>query len=150
MPSMIRVASLLLVAVLAIACKKNEPSPADAAPATPGEQPKGLAEQDIKRVIKENRPAMEKCYDAAAAEKPGMEGKITLVFAVNPDGSVDKKRAGLGGDVGGEAFAKCVLDVVVGLQFPGAPAGTDVQMPLDLRKRADAGVEAPKPDAKGD
>ncbi len=145
---MLRVAPLLLALVTCEACKKNEAAPADAQPA-PGGSVTGVTQQDVKRIVRENRPAMEKCYDTALAAKPGLKGTITLVFSVNPDGSVDKKRAGLGGDVGGEEFAKCVLDVIVAMKFPTATAATDIQMPVDLGKRADAGVAA-APDAKGD
>jgi len=151
MPRMIRIAPLLFVLGI-VACKKNDLAVPDAAP-LPAEGA-GLSERDVKRVVREAKPAMEKCYDEAVATKPEFRGAVTLVFAVEPDGTVNKKRAGLGGDVGGDSFAKCVLDIVVGLRFPSTTAPTDVQMPLDLGKHADAGAigdaGATKADAKAD
>lgn len=147
MPAMRRAALLTIVTLLACnACKKDQPATADASPVVTGS---GVVEADVKRVIREAKPNMEKCYAAQVAIAPDFTGKVTLVFAVNPDGSVDKSRLGLGGAEGADTFAKCVLDVVAGLKFPAATASTDVQMPVDLGKRADAGVIA-APDARGD
>jgi hypothetical protein len=150
MRPMLRVAPLLLALALTACQKKSEPAPSGA-PAGSGSAATeaGLSQQDVKAVVRANRPSMEKCYDEALSAKPDFKGKITLVFSVNPDGTVDKKRAGLGGDLGGETFAKCVLDVVVAMHFPAAKAPTDVQMPVYLSKRADAGVAA-VPDARAD
>lgn len=148
MPPMRRAALLVVSSLLAFnACKKDGPqATADAAPVVTGT---GVAEADVKRVIREAKPMMEKCYAVHVTTAPDFAGKVTLVFAVNPDGSVDKKRLGLGGAEGADTFAKCVLDVVAELKFPAATAATDVQMPVDLGKRADAGVVA-TPDARGD
>jgi len=143
MPSMLR--SALLVSVVALcACKKDQPAAADAAP--PQAAASGVSQQDVKRIVRDAKPAMEACAQKASSA-PSFTGKITLFFSVNPNGNVDKKRLGLGGAEGLDDFAKCVLDIVAALKFPAASAPTDVQMPVDLGKHADAGVV---PDARAD
>lgn len=136
---------LLLASVLLLACKKNpdlaaiDGGPLFNAPPTDG----GATQEEVMKVIRAVRPQMEKCYDDAVAKKPTLQGKIVLLFAIGTDGRVDPKRAGLGGEAGDPVFAQCVLDVVVKQQFPAPKIATDVQLPMDLSKRKDAGVPAP-------
>ncbi len=132
----------LAVTCAPAACKKPGPTPPDApdAAAVGGDATaEGVPQQDLKRVIRENRPAMEACYDAALAKNPATSGKIELVFAVLRDGSVDPKTLGLAGEAKDPELAKCVLDVVVKAKFPPAGSITNVQFPVDLAKRGDAG-----------
>ena len=138
------VAWLVLAALACGGCKKKENAVPNAGAPTDG----GASSADVMTVIRAVRPQMEKCYDDAVAKKPDLPGKITLVFAINPDGRVDPTRAGLGGGTGEPAFAQCVLDIVVKQQFPAPKIATDVQLPLDLSKRkGDAGVADAAADA---
>lgn len=132
---MSRAAILLLAAVsLLSACKKKEP-PAAIDPDA------GVPASEVKRIIKEARPGMEKCYLDGVARKPDLSGKIVLVFAVGKDGKVDTTRTGMG-QAGDPVFAKCVLDILVKLEFPKPGVPTDIEFPMDLGKYVDAGVSA--------
>lgn len=130
---MSRAAILLLAAVsLLSACKKKEQGPTAVDPDA------GVPEAEVKRVIKAARPDMEKCYLEGVARKPDLSGKIVLVFAVGKDGKVDPTRTGMG-KAGDPAFAKCVLDILVKLDFPKPGVPTDIEFPMDLGKYVDAG-----------
>lgn len=135
MPS--RSALLVLALSALVACKKGDATKADSGAAT---LDAGITEADVKRVLKQARPAMEKCYVDALAKKPDQEGKVVLVFSITREGRVDPKNAGMGGGAGNPEFARCVLDVLVKLAFPKPAIVTDIEIPLDLGKYVDAGV----------
>lgn len=131
--------ALLLFACLSLvlACKKK-PEQAIVPAADPDS---GVPAAEAKRILKEARPGMEKCYVDALAKKPDLSGKVVLVFAVGKDGKVDPTRTGMG-NAGDPDFAKCVLDLVVKLEFPKPATVTDIEFPMDLGKYVDAGVAA--------
>jgi hypothetical protein len=131
---MSRPAVFVLALVSLFGCKKSVP-PAAVDPDA------GVKQDDVKRLLKGARPAMEKCYVDALARAPGLSGKVTLVFAVNKDGRVDTSRTGMA-NAGDPGFARCVLDQLVKIEFPKPGVVTDVEFPLDLAKHIDPAVLA--------
>lgn len=129
--------ALLVVACLSslVACKKNEQGVAAADPDA------GVKQEDVKRIIKVARPGMEKCYVDALQRKPSLSGKITILFAVKTDGKVDTTRTGMA-NAGEPEFAKCVLDLLVKLEFPKPGVATDIELPMDLAKHIDPAILA--------
>jgi len=73
------------------------------------------------------------CYERGLATNPKLEGRVTVRFVIQPDGSVGGVANG-GSDLPNDEVVKCVLEGFVGLRFP-APAGgiVTVQYPIMLQ-----------------
>ena len=53
-----------------------------------GEVQEKRAASDIMRVIKKRTPRLKNIYNATLKVKPGLQGKVTLKFTINPDGKI--------------------------------------------------------------
>ncbi|MBI2393891.1 MAG: hypothetical protein HYV09_30245, partial [Deltaproteobacteria bacterium] len=103
-----RSALLVLALSALVSCKKGDPTQPDGGSAGASASvaiDSGITQADVKRVLKEARPAMEKCYRDALAKKPDQEGKVVLVFSITREGRVDPTNAGMGGGAGNPEFA---------------------------------------------
>jgi hypothetical protein len=87
----------------------------------------------IRQVVRASYRVFRGCYERGLATNPKLEGRVTVRFVIQPDGSVGAVANG-GSDLPNDEVVKCVLEGFVGLRFP-APAGgiVTVQYPIMLQ-----------------
>ncbi|MDB5218754.1 MAG: putative abductin-like protein [Myxococcaceae bacterium] len=146
---MIRLA-LVTLAVPAAACGSTvvvPSTPAEIAPSgvTPsgvdptffsGKQVRGrLAPERIRSVVVEHLEVFGKCYEDGRRTNPKLQGKVTVKFEIDQDGTVTKS-ADARSDLPDEAVVKCVVDAYRTLRFPRPDAGVvTVYFPLIFNPR---------------
>jgi len=106
----------------------------DAVPATdvglPDATSGRLAPETIRDVIRGRHPELEGCYQLGFAQHSRLEGKVTFVFAIAVDGTVDDLRVADNSmpDCG---VVRCMRDVMAQSQFPPPQGGSvSVSYPL--------------------
>ena len=90
----------------------------------------------VVEIIKGSRQRFRDCFDAWGATHPGIGGKVSLTFYLDPDGAI----GGVDADtVGFEAqeVNDCVENVAKSLNYPPSPSGmfTRVTYPFDFKPR---------------
>ena len=119
---------------------KNAPDMAAPPPATgkSGPQKMGTGGSDrlqpIVAVIKQNRAAFRACFDKWSRQHPGVEGRVTLTFYLDPDGNLDEPNTDEKGFAAPEVAA-CIEDVARELKYPESPSGkfTRFSYPFDFK-----------------
>jgi hypothetical protein len=87
----------------------------------------------IRQIVRASYSVFRGCYERGLATNPKLEGRVTVRFVIQRDGSAgDVTNAG--SDLPDEEVVKCVLQGFVGLRFP-APVGgiVTVQYPIMLQ-----------------
>lgn len=128
------------------------PSPVDASPPPPAaaagpeadagacpSQCFGKATQDLALALQQKAGEARRCYDAALASDPGVEGRVLLAVRVGPDGSVCSSQviqSGLPGEMNA-----CLERLFAQATFPGPVGGClDARVPMLFKPvRPDAG-----------
>ena len=83
----------------------------------------GLSKEDIQRVIKQQIPAMEICYQKALEKKPSIQGKVTLQLVIDSKGKVTKVSL-VSSKLNDKTIEQCILQKIKVVTFPG-PKDTD-------------------------
>jgi TonB family protein len=122
--------------VPAAATGPSAPAPAaSAAPAKAVEGPDRTI-NDIQAVVASNRDAFRACYDKAAKAHPGIKGKYTLKFVVNPDGTVKTAEAdATKSDIHASDLDACAVAALKALKFPPSKRGMEsaVNYPFEFK-----------------
>jgi hypothetical protein len=87
----------------------------------------------IRQVVRGSYAVFRGCYERGLATNPKLEGKVTVRFVIQRDGTVSDVTNG-GSDLPNDDVVKCVLQGFVALRFP-APVGgiVTVQYPIMLQ-----------------
>ena len=89
----------------------------------------GLTADDVREVIGPQSRKVRRCYKRYAKKQRGVDGKVFVHLAVNPNGKV----ADVDVDaptIRGKRFSRCVTKVAKRWRFPKASGGTDVTYPF--------------------
>ena len=113
-------------------------APAPAASAAPAKAVEGPDRtiNDIQAVVASNRDAFRACYDKAAKAHPGIKGKYTLKFVVNPDGTVKSAEAdATKSDIHASDLDACAVTALKALKFPPSKRGMEsaVNYPFEFK-----------------
>lgn len=131
-------ASPLLIAATALAQPRpprNRPAPGAQRPAldagAPAEAPDvPVAADPLQRALEGRREAFLTCYETARAERPGLQGAVTLRLRVGPGSRVVESRAT--GVEGAEEFLRCLEGHTLRLHLEGVMSGAEYSVPLDF------------------
>lgn len=90
--------------------------------------------QEVADVIKQSRAAFRACFDKWSKAHPGVDGKVTLTFYLDPDGSCDQPDAKESGFLAPEV-GDCIEETARGLRYPKSPSGkfTRFTYPFDFK-----------------
>jgi tetratricopeptide (TPR) repeat protein len=105
---------------------------------TTGTSAKGTGGSDrlqaVAEVIKQNRAAFRACFDKWGKAHPGVNGRVTLTFYLDPDGNPDQPSADEKGFAAPEV-ASCIEEVSGTLRYPKSPSGkfTRFTYPFDFK-----------------
>jgi Ca-activated chloride channel family protein len=84
---------------------------------------KGLSREDIQRVIRQQIPFIEICYQKALEKKPKLQGEVTFQLVIDLKGKVTKVSL-VSTKLKDEDLEQCILQKIKELTFPG-PGGKD-------------------------
>jgi tetratricopeptide (TPR) repeat protein len=88
----------------------------------------------VAELIRANRAGFRACFDKWSGAHPGVAGKVTLTFYLDPDGNIDQQNAET---VGFEApeVAGCIADFAETLKYPKSQSGkfTRFSYPFDFK-----------------
>jgi len=90
----------------------------------------GLDKAIIRRYIKRNLQKIQYCYEKELLQAPGIAGKVTVQFRIEPTGKVSSSTGN-----GLAVVDACVADVILAIEFP-KPQGSgavDVTYPFEFR-----------------
>ncbi|MAT28992.1 MAG: hypothetical protein CMN29_29210 [Sandaracinus sp.] len=89
----------------------------------------GLTRGAIRRTVRRHQPEVRFCYEQALTQRPDLEGRVTVRFVVDPEGTVRTAVAqpteGMSSRVG-----DCVGQAVRRWSFPSSPGVTSVTYPF--------------------
>jgi hypothetical protein len=89
----------------------------------------------IRRYIKRNFAKITYCYEKQLLASPGVAGKITVEFTIEPSGKVSASTAsGFDAEVG-----RCVAGVIEDIEFPKPKSGGTVHVVYPFQFRPDGG-----------
>jgi hypothetical protein len=108
------------------------------------QQPTGkLERQAIKDGVAVVKPEIVGCYDQALAQSPELAGTLKVLFEIGPDPDDDSRGLVVAGEVdsamGSPFFEACVLQAIVGADFP-RPDGGIVKVTYPFTFKSDADV----------
>ncbi len=107
------------------------PTPTPASPAPEASEP-GLDKEEIRAVIRTAHDQVEYCYQKQLLRNAKLAGRVTVVFRIVADGTVDTVSASGLGDATVES---CVAEVIRALHFPHPrnAAFVNVTYPFEMR-----------------
>jgi hypothetical protein len=100
-----------------------------------------LPAEVVRRVVQNGFGPFQRCYEDGLRKSPKLEGKVTVKFVVQPDGSISNVGNG-GSDLPDANVVACVVRAFHGMSFPQPEAGK-VLVVYPLRF-SPAGREPPK------
>jgi tetratricopeptide (TPR) repeat protein len=90
--------------------------------------------QAVADVVKQNRTGFRACFDKWSKAHPGVNGRVSLTFYLDPDGSLDQPNAD---EKGFDApdVASCMEEHARSLKYPKSPSGkfTRFTYPFDFK-----------------
>jgi hypothetical protein len=87
----------------------------------------------IRQVVRASYGVFRGCYERGLVTNPNLEGRVTVRFVIQVDGSVGDVTNG-GSDLPNDEVVQCVLQGFVGLRFPAPRGGiVTVQYPIMLQ-----------------
>lgn len=91
-----------------------------------------LPAQQIRDVIQRQQASLSSCFDPSLERHPGFSGSVTLLFAIEPDGSVSQTSV-VQSDLTDCELTQCLRAQLARLSFP-APEGGPVlvQYPISV------------------
>jgi Ca-activated chloride channel family protein len=90
---------------------------------------RGLSKEDIQRVIKQQIPCIEICYQKALEKKPNIQGEATFQLLIDSKGKVTKVSL-VSSKLNDKNLEKCIIQKIKELTFP----------PLEGKDRATVNV----------
>ena len=84
---------------------------------------RGLSKEDFQKVVKQQIPSLEICYQKALEKKPNIQGRATLQLVVDSKGQVTKVSL-VSSKLKDKNLEQCIIQKIKELTFP-APEGTD-------------------------
>ena len=90
--------------------------------------------QAVAEVVKQNRAGFRACFDKWSKSHPGVNGRVTLTFYLDPDGNLDQPTADEKGFASPEV-ATCIEELSRTLRYPKSPSGkfTRFSYPFDFK-----------------
>ena len=90
--------------------------------------------QAVAEVVKQNRAGFRACFDKWGKTHPGVNGRVTLTFYLDPDGNLDQPTADEKGFAAPEV-ATCIEELSRTLRYPKSPSGkfTRFSYPFDFK-----------------
>lgn len=85
----------------------------------------GLAPDQVRRVVVAHVGAIRACFEKEAQRDPSLKGRVTLKWAVDPDGAVPAASV-LASTLGNPAVESCMVRQVRSWKFPSAQSATAV------------------------
>lgn len=109
----------------------NPPSEAEDQP--DGGVPKGsIPKEAIRRTVQANLQLVKNCYESTLMTQPDLEGRVSIKFIIDIDGSV-KMAAVFESYVNNPELEKCIVLAVKSMRFPAPDKGiVVVTYPFDL------------------
>jgi Ca-activated chloride channel family protein len=83
----------------------------------------GLSKEDIQKVVKQQIPSIEMCYQSALEKKPHIQGEATFRLVIDSKGKVTKVSL-VSSKLKDKDLKQCIIQKIKELTFP-APEGTD-------------------------
>jgi hypothetical protein len=80
----------------------------------------------VQRIVRQNLGRVRLCYEEGLRSHPEMEGRIDVVFRIDPKGTVKEPRDG-GSTIGDSRVVACVLRALAPMAFPPPEQG-DVEV----------------------
>ncbi len=77
----------------------------------------GISKEDLQRIIKQQIPAIELCYQKALAKKPNTQGQITLQLVIDSKGRVTKVNL-VSSRSNDKKLEECIVQKVKEMNFP--------------------------------
>ena len=101
-----------------------------------GKQVRGrLAPEQIRSVVVDNLDVFRRCYEDARRVTPKLQGKVTVKFEIDPDGTVTRS-ADARSDLPDDSVVQCVIGAYRTLRFPKPDRGiVTVYFPLIFNPR---------------
>jgi Ca-activated chloride channel family protein len=84
---------------------------------------RGLSKEEFQKVVKQQIPSLEICYQKALEKKPNIQGRATLQLVVDSKGQVTKVNL-VSSKLKDKNLEQCIIQKIKELTFP-APEGTD-------------------------
>ena len=84
---------------------------------------RGLSKEDIQKVVKQQVPSMEICYQKALEKKPNIQGEATFQLVIDSKGQVTKVSL-VSSKLKDKDLEQCIIQKIKELTFP-APEGMD-------------------------
>jgi tetratricopeptide (TPR) repeat protein len=90
--------------------------------------------QAVAEIVKQNRAGFRACFDKWGKAHPGVSGRVTLTFYLDPDGNLDQPTADEKGFAAAEV-ATCIEELSRTLRYPKSPSGkfTRFTYPFDFK-----------------
>ncbi|MCA1665379.1 MAG: AgmX/PglI C-terminal domain-containing protein [Myxococcales bacterium] len=90
--------------------------------------------QAVADVVKQNRAGFRACFDKWSKSHPGVNGRVTLTFYLDPDGNLDEPTVDDKGFASAEV-ATCIEELSRTLRYPKSPSGkfTRFSYPFDFK-----------------
>jgi len=89
----------------------------------------GLAREQIRLVVTRNRAQIRSCYERSLAQRPDLEGRVTVRWMIQQDGHVVGAQV-QASDLHEANAESCISAAVARWQFPAAPGATAVSYPF--------------------
>jgi Ca-activated chloride channel family protein len=83
----------------------------------------GLTKEAIQKILKQQIPSIELCYQKALEKKPDLQGEVTFQLNIDPKGRVTKVSL-VSSKLNDKNLEQCIIQKVKGLNFP-PPEGAD-------------------------
>jgi hypothetical protein len=95
-----------------------------------------LAPEKIRDVMRRQQASMSDCFEAHLERHPAFQGKVTLLFAIEPDGRVSDTSV-VQSDFADCEVTQCLRAHFAGLSFPPPEGGAIVvQYPISVESQA--------------
>lgn len=122
--------TVLIVAGLGCATSTTPPAPASppasaSASASPAAGRDKLPPDEIQRVVEQSFARLRDCYERGLRKNPRLEGRVSVAFAIELDGSTSEVQD-KGSDLPDKEVVTCVVAGFSGLKFP-SPKGDRVK-----------------------
>lgn len=90
--------------------------------------------QAVSEVVKQNRAGFRACFDRWSKAHPGVNGRVSLTFYLDPDGNLDQPSADEKGFAAPDV-ATCIEEHARSLRYPRSPSGkfTRFTYPFDFK-----------------
>ena len=91
-----------------------------------------LSRAQIRKAVRRHYSKLRRCYVNRLQTRPGLEGRITIAFVIEPDGTV--RRVSSFDGIGDAALKRCLENRFSLMRFPKPRRGVvHVTWPLTLR-----------------